>query len=111
MRTKIRKGGAEMAHYKLYKTRKIHNLREMLEESAALYRGKPAFYQKKDGKYKSYSFNRFKADVDAFGTALTAKGFAGKRVIVMGENCSSFFGRNQHFLDEHLAATVAHQII
>lgn len=79
-----------MAQYKLYKTRKIHDLREMLEESAALYRGKPAFYQKKDGKYKSYSFNRFKADVDAFGTALTAKGFAGKRVIVMGENCYSW---------------------
>ncbi len=79
-----------MAQYKLYKTRKIHDLREMLEESAAAFGAKPAFYQKKDGKYKAYSFNRFKADVDAFGTALTSKGFSGKRIIVMGENCYSW---------------------
>ncbi|MBO5416804.1 MAG: AMP-binding protein [Clostridia bacterium] len=75
-----------MAKYKLYKSRKIHDLREMLEESAELYGSRTAFLQKVDGKYKSFSYNRFKADVDALGTALTARGFAGKRVIVIGEN-------------------------
>lgn len=75
-----------MANYKLYKTRKIHDLREMLEESAALYGENTAFYQKIDGKYRGYSFNRFKNDVDALGTALAKKGFLGKRVIVTGEN-------------------------
>lgn len=75
-----------MAQYKLYQTQKIHDLREMLARSAELYGGEVAFYQKVDGKYKAYTYNRFKSDVDALGTALTAKGFAGKRVIVIGEN-------------------------
>ena len=75
-----------MAKYKLYKSKKIHDLREMLEESAELYGSRPAFLQKVDGKYKSFSYNRLKSDVDALGTSLTAHGFAGKRVIVIGEN-------------------------
>ena len=75
-----------MAQYKLYKTEKIHDLREMITRSAELYGGEVAFYQKVDGKYKPFTYNRFKSDIDALGTALTAKGFAGKRVIVIGEN-------------------------
>ncbi|MBE6530684.1 MAG: long-chain fatty acid--CoA ligase [Ruminococcaceae bacterium] len=75
-----------MAQYKLYKTEKIHDLREMITRSAELYGGEVAFYQKVDGKYKPFTYNRFKSDVDALGTALFAKGFAGKRVIVIGEN-------------------------
>lgn len=75
-----------MAKYKLYKSKKIHDLREMLEESAELYGSRTAFLQKIDGKYKSFSYNRLKADVDALGTSLTSHGFAGKRVIVIGEN-------------------------
>ena len=76
-----------MANYKTYKTRKIHDLREMIEESAALYGEHTAFYQKVDGEYKGYSFIRLKRDIDALGTALAVKGFLGKRVIVTGENC------------------------
>ncbi len=79
-----------MAKYKLYKSKKIHDLREMLEESAELYGSHPAFLQKIDGKYKSFSYNRFKSDVDALGTSLTAHGFAGKRIIVIGENSYSW---------------------
>lgn len=75
-----------MAQYKLYQTQKIHDLREMLTRSAELYGGEVAFYQKVDGKYKPFTYNRFKSDIDALGTALFAKGFAGKRVIVIGEN-------------------------
>ncbi|MBQ9085989.1 MAG: AMP-binding protein [Clostridia bacterium] len=76
-----------MAQYKLYPSRKIHNLREMLEESAALYAGKPAFLQKVDGSYKSFSFARFKNEVFSLGTALLARGYGDKRIIVTGENC------------------------
>ena len=76
-----------MSNYKLYPSRKIHNLREMLDESASRFGISTAFLQKVDGKYKPYSYNRFKSDVDALGTALTARGFAGKRIIVTGENC------------------------
>ena len=76
-----------MAQYKLYPTRKIHNLREMLEESASLYGGNPAFLQKIDGSYKAFSFVRFKNEVFALGTALIHRSFAGRKIIVMGENC------------------------
>lgn len=76
-----------MSNYRLYTSRKIHDLREMLNESASLYGISTAFMQKVDGKYKPFSFNRFKSDVDALGTALTERGFAGKRIIVTGENC------------------------
>ena len=75
-----------MAKYKLYKSSKIHDLREMLTQSAELYGSRTAFLQKVDGKYKSFSYTRLKSDVDALGTSLTAHGFAGKRVIVIGEN-------------------------
>lgn len=76
-----------MASYKLYNSRKIHDLREMLEESAQLYPSHVAFMQKVGGKYKSYTYARFKNDVFALGEALTSRGFEGKRVIVTGENC------------------------
>ncbi len=76
-----------MSNYKLYPSRKIHNLREMLEESASRHGISTAFLQKVNGQYKPYSYNRFKSDVDALGTLLTARGFAGKRIIVTGENC------------------------
>lgn len=76
-----------MAQYKLYNAKKIHDLREMLDASAKLFDTKTAFLQKRDGKYKEYSFIQFKSDVDALGTALTKHGFSGKRIIVTGENC------------------------
>ena len=79
-----------MAKYKLYHSDRVHDLREMLENSAIRYPNKAAFLQKVDGKYRPVSYIRFKNDVDAFGTALAARGFAGKRVIVLGENCYSW---------------------
>ena len=79
-----------MAGYQLYPTKKIHNLREMLEESAELYALRPAFLQKIDGKYRSFSYARLKNDVFALGTALAERGFAGGRIIVTGENCYSW---------------------
>ena len=79
-----------MAKYKLYNSEKVHDLREMLENGAIRHPNKTAFLQKVDGKYKPVSYIRFKNDVDSFGTALAARGFAGKRVIVLGENCYSW---------------------
>lgn len=76
-----------MAEYKLYNSRKIHDLREMLDESASLYPTKAAFMQKIGGKYRSYTFARFRNDVYALGEALAARGFLGKKIIVTGENC------------------------
>ena len=79
-----------MAKYKLYNSEKVHDLREMIEKSSIRYPNKTAFLQKVDGKYKPVSYIRFKNDIDSFGTALTQRGFAGKRVIVLGENCYSW---------------------
>ncbi|MBE6546590.1 MAG: long-chain fatty acid--CoA ligase [Ruminococcaceae bacterium] len=76
-----------MAQPALYQTKKLHDLREMLEESAVLYGNRPAFLQKIDGKYRAYSYARYKNEVMALGTALSAQGFGGKRIIVIGENC------------------------
>lgn len=79
-----------MAKYKLYNSEKVHDLREMIERGAFRHPNKTAFLQKVDGKYKPVSYIRFKNDIDSFGAALTARGFAGKRVIVLGENCYSW---------------------
>ena len=75
-----------MTRYSLYPSKKIHNLREMLEESAARFGTRPAFLQKVDGSYRTYSYARLKNDVFALGTALAKNGFSGKKVIVTGEN-------------------------
>ncbi len=76
-----------MPAYKYYPSKKIHDLREMLAESAELYSLRPAFLQKEDGIYQAYTYVRLKMDVDALGEALCAKGFADKRILVLGENC------------------------
>ena len=76
-----------MAQLKYYPTHPIHDIREMLVESTARYGTRPAFYQKKDGKYKSISYATLLGDVNALGSELLARGFGGKRIIVMGENC------------------------
>jgi len=76
--------------YKLYKAQKIRNIREMLERSAALYGPKPAFYQKVDKVYKPISFTRFYEDVCSLGAELVNEGLAGKRIMLLGENCYSW---------------------
>ncbi len=76
-----------MAEYKLYNSRKIHDLREMLDESASLYPTNAAFMQRIGGKYRAYTFARFRNEVYSLGEALTARGFLGKKIIVTGENC------------------------
>ncbi len=75
-----------MANYRLYPTSPIHNLREMLENSALRFGTRPAFLEKIAGSYESFSYIRFKTDVFSLGEALMARGFCDKRIIVMGEN-------------------------
>lgn len=73
--------------YKLYPSHKIHDLREMLDESARRYPMRPAFLQKKDGFYHAYTYIRLKTDTDALGTALAHRGFADAKIMILGENC------------------------
>ncbi len=76
-----------MKNFKLYKSEKAHDLREMLEHSALKYASRPLFYQKEEGKYKSHSYSEFYHDVTSLGAAFMRRGLQGKKVIVIGENC------------------------
>lgn len=79
-----------MANYKLYSARKIHNIREMLWESAERFSTLPAFYQKMGKVYKPISYLRFYDDVQSLGAKLVSEGYAGKRIMLLGENCYSW---------------------
>ncbi len=79
-----------MAKYQNYPTEVYENLKQMYHTSAEKFGDKAAFMQKEGGEYKSISFREYCFDVDALGTALLARGFGGKRIIVSGENCYSW---------------------
>lgn len=67
--------------------RPIKDLKDLLEQSCSLYGSKNAFYVKSDGQnYKGITYNEFKNDVDALGTALLNLGLKNQFIAVMGEN-------------------------
>ncbi len=71
----------------LYNTRKIKDLRDMLEQSSRLFGNKDAFYTRnKAGMYQGITYSDFKNDVDALGTALAGMGLKGGYIAVIGEN-------------------------
>ena len=77
-----------MKNIPLYHVEPIRDLKEMLEKSAKTF-GEKAAFLKKDvpgGPYIPVSFNQYKKDVDALGTALIKKGCKGERIAVIGEN-------------------------
>ena len=76
-----------MASYQNYETELFDDLKQMLHASAERFGDKTLFMEKRGGEYQKWGFRRYCNDVDALGTALCAKGLAGKRVIVTGENC------------------------
>jgi long-chain acyl-CoA synthetase len=77
-----------MKQFPLYDVRKISDLRDMLDQSAALYADKPAFLVKpqKGGDYAPVTYSRFQDDVRALGTAFLSLDLKGGRVAVIGEN-------------------------
>ena len=76
-----------MNNYKLYKSDRIHDLREMLQQNAKIYAARPLFYEKVNGEYAKTTYAQFYADVKFLGGALMRRGLEGKRIIVTGENC------------------------
>ena len=79
----------------LYEVREFHNFRKLLEQSEALYGNSPAFKVKNQiGQIYDISYTRFKADVEALGTALLDLGLDGCKVAVAGANsykwCTSY---------------------
>jgi long-subunit acyl-CoA synthetase (AMP-forming) len=83
----IRRSADPRVRYK--DVRPITDVRHMLRTSVERYADRTAFYVKDehDTPYRPISYRQTGADVDALGTALAARGFAGKRVAVIGENC------------------------
>ena len=79
----------------MYGVREFHNFRKLLEQSEALYGNSPAFKVKNQiGQILDISYTRFKADVEALGTALLDLGLDGCKVAVAGANsykwCTSY---------------------
>ena len=72
-----------------YPVRTIASLKEMLNSSAELYRGNPAFLVKKEkgGKYCRIRYEQLRHDVEALGTKLLDMGLLGEKIGIIGENC------------------------
>ena len=66
------------------------NLRDMMNYAADTYKGDTAFIikhkQKKEISYEYIPFEKFRDDVNCFGTAMLQKGWQGKRIAVIGKN-------------------------
>ena len=78
-----------MKKQKLFEVRNITSVKDMLSQSRALYGAKTAFMAKphRDAAYEGITYEKFCADVDAFGTALISLGIThGKKVAIISEN-------------------------
>jgi len=70
----------------LYKVREIKDLKELLYSSAELYKNNIAFKYKEDGKIVDVTYEQFKNDVDALGTALLDLNLKNQKIAVIGLN-------------------------
>ena len=76
-----------MRNKPLYEVREIENLKQMLKESAELYKDNTAYLVKNDKKeYINIMYPQVLDDMNALGTALIDLGLKGKRIAVIGEN-------------------------
>lgn len=70
-----------------YETRKVNDLKELIQKSAQNYGDAPAFkFKDKNGKIVSRSYIDFERDINNLGTALISIGLKGKRIAIIGEN-------------------------
>lgn len=76
-----------MKNIPLYEVRKIKDLRDMLQQSTALYGEHPAFMVKKErgGPYVNITMQEYADDVNALGTALLHHVSRGSRVAILAE--------------------------
>ncbi|MBR3893711.1 MAG: AMP-binding protein [Clostridia bacterium] len=75
-----------MKRYQNHEAVRFSTLKELYHASAERFGDKPLFFQKQNQTYQAKSFRQYAADVDALGTALCAKGLAGKHFLLVGEN-------------------------
>ncbi len=72
----------------LYEVRNISDFRDMINQSARLFRDEPAFRlrNKVSEPYYDISYHQLREDIRAWGTGLYAMGLQGQKVAVMGNN-------------------------
>lgn len=77
-----------MKNGELYEVRPIKDLKDMLSSSVEIYGDKAAFLSRPKGSsdYAPISYKQYKADVEAFGTALIDLGLGNGRIALIGEN-------------------------
>lgn len=77
---------------KYKESRPIMDIKHMIETSAQLYGDHTAFYQKleKGGDYQAITYTEMLNMVNGLGTALIDAGLKGKRIAVIGDNCSQW---------------------
>lgn len=79
-----------------YVARDITDLKDMLEQTVALYSDKEAFVKKAKEVNVGVNYKKFKEDVFSLATELLKKNIDGERVVLLSENryewCVSFMG-------------------
>lgn len=68
-----------------YSTRSINDLKDLLEQSVALYSDRDAFIKKTRDTYVGVSYKKFKEDIFSLGTKLLELSIKGERVILITE--------------------------
>ncbi len=71
-----------------FPVKEITDLRDMINQSAELYKEKEVFLAKKEkgGEYFEISYKGFKDDIDALGTTLIDMGLGGEKIAIIGSN-------------------------
>jgi long-chain acyl-CoA synthetase len=71
----------------LYEAREVHTFREVVDSSAALFSQDPAFRLKdENGEYYDVTYEQFRNDVYALGSAIDNSGFENGKIAVIGHN-------------------------
>lgn len=68
--------------------RPITDLRDLFRTSAGLYPDRPAVYQRPEPgtPYQAVTYRKAAADINGLGTALTARGYKGERIALIGRS-------------------------
>jgi len=75
-----------MKNYPYYESRHIENIKDMLNQSANLFKNKVAYYVENENGYDTITFSQLKSLVDCLGTALYDLELKNKNIVVIGEN-------------------------
>lgn len=73
-------------NYPYYDVRPCTDMRNLIDESARLFGDRPCIKYKEKNEVKTVTYAEFKAEVDAFGTALYSLGIGKSKIAIIGEN-------------------------